>query len=264
MSIKFLVNVGVTEDGEPLIHDFGSPWHLAIQGQTRSGKSVLTYGLLGSLSKYPECRVIGSDKSGILLAPQFHLGKEPLVALGFENMKKHVEILEDIVKEMARRTSLLWPQRLDKLDDFTTDLPLLVVAIEEYPGLIESLDDEDSKAPRGQAEKLKARAKRAVAILVAEGAKVGIRVVLLAQRFEASIVGGAVRSNFGFRVTLRVDNSDSVKMLHPNAEDDEVSAVELFLPGQGIVELPAKGRQIFRAYEVDYQKYVAHVEKNSM
>lgn len=58
--------------------------------------------------------------------------------------------------------------------------PLLVVVLEEYPGLLRVLDGTDKGLGRA--------ARAAVARLLAEGGKAGVRVVLVAQRAEANIV----------------------------------------------------------------------------
>lgn len=260
MADSFPVVAGIDENGLEVVHDFASPWHLAIQGMTRSGKSVLSYGLLAGLVRYPEVRVMGSDISSVLLAPWAHKRQNQAV-IGESDMLAHVELVESVLAESRARTRAFYGEKVDKLAEFTPERPLLVLVLEEYPGLLDALAEDDDAQGRKTGQKLAPRMKRAVSSLVAQGAKAGVRVVLLAQRFEAGIIGGATRSNFGFRVSLRVDNQDSVKMLHPSAPPETIESVELFQPGQGLLDRPGLPRTVFRARHVpDYGRWLAHIE----
>lgn len=262
MTKAFPVVVGLDENAEDIVHDFASPWHLALQGMTRSGKSVLSYGLLAGLVRYSEVKIVGSDISSVLLAPWAYR-REGQAVIGDADMPAHVAVIEGVLAESRRRTSTFYGARIDKLEDFTADRPLIVCVLEEYPGLLDALAEDDEASGRKAGQKLAPRMKRAVSSLVAQGAKAGIRVVLLAQRFEAGIIGGATRSNFGFRVSLRVDNQDSIKMLHPSAPEDTIEQVELFQPGQGLLDRPGVPRVVFRARHVpDYAKWLDYVEKH--
>ena len=104
---------------------------------------------------------------------------------------------------------------------------------------------------------------RNVRRLVQEGAKVGVRLVLIAQRMDASIVGGAERSNLGCRITLRVDNGDAVKMLHPQAPPEVVEAISRFSKGRGIVDLPGEPLTVMQSDLMDYAGYVRAVRQGA-
>jgi hypothetical protein len=55
--------------------------------------------------------------------------------------------------------------------------------------------------------------------MLAEAHKVGFRVVIAAQRTEASIVGSAERAQCAGRLSFRVDSKDSINLLHPDGAD---------------------------------------------
>ena len=73
----------------------------------------------------------------------------------------------------------------DKFDSFNENLPVDVLVLEEWPSLVRAAGNQDRA--------LKKRLDSLVARIVSEGAKVGIRVVLIAQRMSAELVPGRVR-----------------------------------------------------------------------
>ena len=70
--------------------------------------------------------------------------------------------------------------------------------------------------------------------LVSEGPKVSVRVLLVVQRADASIVGGYARGQFGMRLTFAVDNAEAVAMLHPATPRDKAGEVMGFPPGRAL------------------------------
>jgi hypothetical protein len=54
--------------------------------------------------------------------------------------------------------------------------------------------------------------------LLAEGAKVGIRCILLVQRAEAAVIDAFARAMCSLRISFRCDNRASVELLHPGAD----------------------------------------------
>lgn len=221
------IPMGRTEHGKMIMLNLAGSSHIIFQGQTRSGKSVATYGLLMHAAAMPDVLVAGCDPTGILLAP-FHDSRHAgWQALTTRDIDSHVDVLDRVVDEMDRRNASLAPRYIDKLSSFTPEEPLILVVLEEYPGLLnKAADTKQDKA-------ISMRVSR----LLAEGAKAGIRVLMLVQRADASIVGGAARSNISTRLTLRVDNSDAVRMLHEGLSDPS-SAEEMRKspPGVGLYE----------------------------
>ena len=253
------VRVGRLDDGQDLFLDLADPTHIAIQGMTRSGKSVLSYVLLGSLAQQENVVVAGADPTGILLNPWRSHPCPEWRALGTANLQESTTVLDAIVSEMDARIASLLAADEDKLSTFTPGQPLVIVVLEEYPGLLSAAEMDDGTNGRKPVERLHSRIQRDVRRLIQEGAKVGFRVVLIAQRMDATIVGGAERSNLSTRFTLRVDNADAVRMLHPNASPEHVEKVARFTPGTGLVELPGQPIQIFTSDFTTYKEYVSFV-----
>lgn len=203
------VRVGETEYQDPVAYDFATPSHIALAGATRSGKSALAYWLLGQLAAMPWVRIVGSDVSSLLLHP---FAGDPLVALGQDDLDAHARALEGVEKLMRDRLDRLLAERRDKIDEFTVACPLVLVVIEEFPSLLELAKTLDaSTSPKGR---LEARLRSVFLRLVTQSAKCGIRVMVVAQRMDASILQGVARSNIETRFLLRSDEA-GIEMMIP-------------------------------------------------
>ena len=257
------LRLGRTREGYDLTLDLSDSWHTAVQGMSRSGKSVATYALLAPLASSRDVVVCGVDTTGILLNPwRDHPGSQ-WRHLGTGDMVHAAETLEALTDEMDRRIAGLLEQDLDKLDQFNEACPLLVVVLEEYPGTLSAAEGDDAASGAKAADRVQPRIKRCVRRLVQEGAKVGVRLMVIAQRMDASIVGGAERSNLGNRITLRVDNSDAVSMLHPMAGPEVVDVVTRMPVGRAIVDRPGEDMAMVQVDFLDYKGYVRHVREHA-
>lgn len=254
------VTVGRAEDDTDVTVSVFQPWHVAVQGATRSGKSAFCYGLLGAYASHPAVMVCGLDPSGILLGPFMPGRGAAWIATGTRDMAAHALAIEGVVVEMDRRIEYLTRQGLDKLEHFTPAMPVLMVVEEEYPGLLSAARSEDDAAGRGPGEKVAARIERAVGRLQKEGAKVGVVQLTLAQRMSAKAVDTDDRSNYGHRLTLRVDNADAVTMLHDGVDRAMVEQVRQFPPGMGLVEAPGRPLVRWRSDFTTYAQYLARVQ----
>lgn len=242
--------------------------HIAVQGQTRSGKSVFAYAMLTQLAACDSVIIAGADPSGILLAPFVGTRHEPWQALGTRNPERVLEVLGRAVDEMDRRTALLGEMVKDKLTAFTPDLPLLVVVLEEYPGLRRAIEATDQASGGGSGSKLLPLVDLAIARLLAEGAKVGVRVFLMAQRLGVDVLKGGDRSNIPTRISFRMDKAEAVGMLHESIPGGlDVEEVRNFPPGVGLVESAIAGVPVtrFRAplLRGDYAEYVRRIRMGS-
>jgi DNA segregation ATPase FtsK/SpoIIIE-like protein len=113
----------------------------------------------------------------------------------------------------------------------TPACPLLVVVGEEIPGLFRVL---------GVANRdLEKRARALLARLVGEGRKAGIRVLLVAQRADANIIGGYERGQASHTISFRVDSMSALSMLHADA--DKAIAAEHSTAPPGVALLSASG-----------------------
>lgn len=205
--------------------------HIIVQGQTRSGKSHFLCVLLAHLAGENTVQVWGVDPGTSLLAPVAEATNAERFSLG-NNPETTYELLDRLVDEMDSRLHTLRTQKLDKYEGFSESLPLMVVVLDEYASIIRQLSDYDSL--HKPAERLSAKAKTLINRLVAEGAKVGFRVIVSTQRADTQSIEGSVRAQFATRITFNVDNADAVRMLHPNATE-VAKDVAGFTPGRALM-----------------------------
>lgn len=255
------ISLGATSAHDPVYADMAAEGHWIITGRTRSGKSILAYNLLRQLGAYQKVRVIGSDKSGVLLVPFTQRVDEPRICLSPTDIAAHYAVLAWAVEEMNRRNVALQASGRDKWGHFTAAFPLIVVVIEEFPGLIRAAEMDDSTQGRKPAEKLAPKIRSAIETLAAEAAKAGIRLVLIAQRADAAIVGGPTRSNFSVRITHRLDEPEGVRMLHPGLDPETVKEAQTFESGAAFIETAAGGLRIFRGDYLEYEAYTAAISR---
>lgn len=248
------VRVGLTGHREPIDYDVATPSHIALAGATRSGKSALAYWLLGQLAAMPWVRIVGSDISRLLLAP---FAGDPLVALGQNDLDAHARALEGVDKLVRARLDRLLAERCDKIDEFTVACPLVVVVIEEFPSLLELAKTLDaSTSPRGR---LEARLRSVFLRLVTQSAKCGIRMMVIAQRMDASILQGVARSNIETRFLLRSDEA-GIEMMIPDLDDQQRAFLARARPGVGFMTAPCVPPTLFRGVAVSYQQYLDQAE----
>jgi len=244
------VLLGVDEAGQEITLDWRGGAHTAIQGVTRSGKSVLSYALLAQLAAERECLVAGLDPTGLLLRPFADTRHAKHQALGLADIDAHEAVLVELVATMDRRIAEL-PLDRDTLE-LSADAPAVVVVLEEYPGLLRAVDALDKDSGK--------RVRALVSRLLAEGAKVGYRVIMLAQRAEAAVIGSFERAMCSTRISFRTDSRGAVELLHPGTPADVAEAHTAALPGIGLITRPGVGLERFRApYLGGYPEYVAAV-----
>lgn len=239
------------EDAQDVTADPAELPHLVVQGQTGSGKSTWLYALLGQLAHRPDVLIAGVDPSGLLLRPFAGTRHAGWQVCGLADPARILAVLDALVAEMDRRIAEM-PARADAVTTSGT-LPLLVVVLEEYPGLLRALDAVDKDAGK--------RVRAAVARLLAESRKAGFRLVLVAQRAEASIIGGAERANAAGRLSFSVDNADSVRLLHPDAPPLLVAEHITAAPGVALLTWP--GRPLRRVRGPWIGGYAAYVDRVS-
>ncbi len=260
MLTRIHATVGRDENNSDLVIELANGGgHFALQGQSRSGKSTFAYGLLGSLAHYPEIAVAGVDPSSLLLNPFNGAPRRDWRHLGAVDFHEASEVLYRVTTEMDNRIAELLLHDLDKIESYTTERPLILVVMEEYPGTLAGARSEDEVLARKPHERVAPQIARSVKRLVQEGAKVGVRVLLMAQRATAETLDGDTRSNCATRITMRVDNSAAVRLLHEDCTDELIAQCRQFEPGVGIIERPGHEITRFRADLVDYQWYLNKV-----
>ena len=251
--------IGRDSWGDDVFLDIALPSHVICQGGTRSGKSVFAYCLLARVSVLRNVLVGGCDPSGLLLHPWRNAPKPHLRSFG-NGVAAHEAALRQLTLELDRRVGDLLAEGVDKVDWNDSRTPIILVVLEEYPGLLVLAEAHDgAEGLRGKTS-LAASIRRSVARLVQEGAKAAIRVLLLTQRADAAIVGGAERSNFGTRISFRLDNGDAVRMLHPQATDDIIRRILKSVQGVGYIDTPRLDATFFRSDYVEYRDYTRSIE----
>lgn len=247
--------LGLDEQGATIAHALAEPAHLLCQGQNGSGKSRFTYGLLSQCAHAPDVLVTGSDITGLLLgAPWDGTRHREHQAAGTADLAAHADQLEQLVAEMDRRLSAM-PRGVDKLDP-TPATPLLLVVLEEFPGLLRAAAAL-GKPERGQRSVLD-RIKGATLRLLSEGRKVAVRVLMLAQRAEADATGGGyAREQFALVVSFRVP-ADSLVMGHGDDARELGASHRTAAPGIAVVSAP--GRPLTRMRAPHYGNYGQYVD----
>lgn len=251
------VPLGVFSTGQQVEFDVCDPINIAIQGMTRSGKSSGAYHLVGNMASLDGCvRLWVIDPTEVLGAPLS--GHKALAQMcnGTDSPESAVKLVEELLGCLKHRVSKLWERRIDKVNDFSESYPLNVLVIEELPGVVEWLNDDDMAEGRKGRKKLVPRFLKALRQIMGQGLKVGCCVVLLAQRFDASIITGQARSNIGVRICLRVDDSAAVEMLFPSADRGMCDQLATVPRGRGFITTPDVRAKRFRLFHTDYAGYL--------
>ncbi|GAA4855549.1 hypothetical protein GCM10023201_57390 [Actinomycetospora corticicola] len=248
------VILGRAEDGVTLGHALADAAHLAVQGQNGAGKSAFTYGLLAQVCAAPDVLIAGSDITGLVLGRAWTgTAHHDWQTTGTRDLLAHAALLDRLVAEMDRRLDTMPPRR-DKIIP-TTTTPLVLVVLEEFPGLL--------RAAQAKDKKLAERITSAVLRLVSEGRKAAFRVLMLAQRFEANAVGGGyARDQFALRLSFRVPG-ESLVMLH--GEDARKLGPEHANSAPGIAYLSAPGHDCTRLrapYLGDYGEFCDRIARH--
>lgn len=245
----------------PVHLDLCSEAHTIVAGQTRSGKSVWLYSFLSQLAGMPWVRVVGVDFTDILLRPFKNRGfTDPWICTDGADVPGMVQALTEIKAEMDRRNRALGQSGADKIAEFSPSFPLIVVVLEEFPGIVQRCRMRDQALTDRKAPRLLPAFQSLVAALVAESAKAGIRLVLIAQRADADVIGGAARENVPVRIAFRQSSSEAYRMLYPDMETFERDAVAGQPPGVGVIETPRLLRQVFKGPFVTYPQFLRHVQ----
>ena len=255
------VTLGRDSAGADVQWDILHGAHLLVTGETRSGKSVFSYNVLAQLAERPQVRVVGVDPTTVLLRPFRERFDDPWIALGAVP-KQYIAVMNGVHTDVRQRLDDLYAQGLDKLSVFDTSTPLLVVVLEELPGIMRQLESYDACNGLKPAERLAPRFRERFETLAAESAKAGVRLVCLAQRPDAGILGGYAREQLTARVSFRVSNPEGLRMMFGDGASEMYGAASTLDAGYGLFREPGpRGVVRFRADFVgSYRQYAQHVE----
>lgn len=255
MSGGLQLRIGRNQAGRDLFLDLGRPGHAIFSGATRSGKSTLVYGLLAQCRGLP-VQVAGIDPSGVLLNAlgAEGLGGDSLRVLTLSDPERVKSVCAELIAEMDKRINNLLQLRRDKFNpqDFSPDFPLLIFLLEEYPGTLAALQAIDQASGAKPVERIETKVRATVQRWALESAKVGGRLWVIAQRSDASLLTGVLRSQLTQKFSFAQD-PDGLRMLHPNISDEQITAVSDFQPGMGYLEIA--GQQPLTRFRADYCSY---------
>lgn len=244
------VMIGRDEQARPVPIALADSAHLIVQGSSGSGKSTAMYGFLGQVAPAPDVLVVGSDITGKLLEPwATRPGMAGWHALGTRNLGAHVRVLERCVREMDRRIEQMPPGH-DSVQ-ITTDRPLILMVIEEFPGLVRLLATTNKE--------LEKTARSMLARLFGESRKAGMRLLLIAQRADANLIGGFERDQCSHAISFRVGSLSALSMLHADADKAVFAEHSTAQPGIALLSAPGDPLRRFRAPLTDYATYYAEV-----
>lgn len=213
------VLLGWDEDGTPIVLNLAYSAHALVAGVTRSGKSITVNTLLAYASLMRDVRLIVIDPNLGAVAPWWRTAYKVSDAT---HPDEPTEILRWVREEMQRRERLFWSGRTDRITEFSPELPLLLVVIDEVANYTRHPD-----------RKARERFEAELLAIVGQGAKFGIRLWLLTQKPSADVLTTAVRTNLSARICHRVDTIEDFLHLFPDGRDLDITAADRTMP-QGV------------------------------
>lgn len=198
--------VGIDEYGAPVGIRLDKMAHGLIAGATRSGKSVCTYSLITHVLRMgPAARLLVADPNDTTLAPFIDHVSASTTATHPDEV---TAMLEWAREEMDRRKPLMREMRTDAITEFSAHLPLIIIIIDEAANYLRHSDKNAVAALRSE-----------LLAVVSQGAKYGIRLILITQRPDSTILDTATRAQLSFRLSFRLEDKETATMIFPDFED---------------------------------------------
>lgn len=233
--------LGFAEDGESIRLNLRRSAHGLIAGVTRSGKTITTNTILASASLMRDVRMVVIDPNVAAAAPWWRTAHTVCSAV---HPQEPTEILRGIRAEMEQRAATFWTGRTDRIAEFSEEMPLILLVIDEVANYTRH---PDKKAREAFEAELNA--------IASQGAKFGVRLWLLAQKPSAEVVTTAIRTNLSDRICHRVDTVDDFLHLFPNGRELDVTAADRAMP-QGVsiaavngMRVPVRMRSVYLSTE---------------
>lgn len=149
---------------------------------------------------------------------------------------------------MQRRERLFWSERTDRITDFSPELPLLLVVIDEVANYTRHPD-----------RKARERFEAELLAIASQGAKFGIRLWLLTQKPSADVLTTAVRTNLSAPICHRIDTVEDFLHLFPDGRELDITAADRTMP-QGVsiasvgdMRTPVRLRSVYLPTEACWQ-----------
>ncbi|MEV0081139.1 FtsK/SpoIIIE domain-containing protein [Nocardia neocaledoniensis] len=196
--------VGITEDGDPVLINFANSAHGAIQGVTRSGKSITVNSFLAHASLMRDVELTIIDPNVAAAAPWYRTAHRVCTALHPDEAS---EVIAELRREMAKRAAVFWRERTDRVTEFSVERKLGLLVIDE---VLHYTTWHEPKARN--------RFKSELQAFSSEAAKFGYRLWLLGQKLDASAVTTTTRTNLFSRICHRVSTRQDFEHLFNEAE----------------------------------------------
>ncbi|MEU8962701.1 FtsK/SpoIIIE domain-containing protein [Streptomyces sp. NPDC048491] len=239
------VLLGWDEDGTPIALNLALSAHALIAGATRSGKSITVNTLLAYASLMRDVRLIVIDPNLGAVAPWWRTAYKVSDSI---HPDEPTEILRRVREEMQRRERLFWSGRTDRITNFSPDMPLIVLAIDEVANY--------TRHPNRKAHE---RFEAELLTIASQGAKFGVRLWLLTQKPSADVLTTAVRTNLSARICHRVDTTEDFLHLFPDGRELDITAADREMPpgvsiaSVGDMRTPVRLRSVYLPTEACWQ-----------
>jgi S-DNA-T family DNA segregation ATPase FtsK/SpoIIIE len=225
---------GITEDGDPVTSTFASSVHGLMAGATRSGKSIQANTLFTVASLTRNVRLVILDPNLAAVAPWWRTAYR---VCDSTDPNDAAEILEEILEELEGRKDLFWKLRTDRITQFSDEVPLYVIPIDEAAAYTQSGDKKASE-----------RFTTVLKKLAAQSAKYGGRIWVLTQKPSSDVLSTVIRMNLTDRLCFRVDTIEDFVMAFSEGRNLSITAADRTMPqGVGIVSFGSAVPQRFRA-----------------
>ncbi|WP_040793257.1 FtsK/SpoIIIE domain-containing protein [Nocardia paucivorans] len=203
----------MSEFGDWVTLNLATGAHGAVQGTSRSGKSIFLNNLLAYASLMRDVRVIIIDPNTAAVAPWW---RTAYLVCNSNDAADATAVLRQVNEEMKARESEFWASRTDQISEFSPQMPVYLLVIDEVP---EYAKDKDFQA----------ELKR----FGGQAAKFGGRVYPSGQKLEEGSLSTATRANLFDRFCFRVESRHDMGHLFENYPDLEargLTAVDESMP----------------------------------
>jgi S-DNA-T family DNA segregation ATPase FtsK/SpoIIIE len=205
--IRLPLNLGVDEQGVPVIEDLPNMPHLLIAGHTDSGKSTLLHSILGTIVYTMNSRdvqlVLSDMKAGIEFniyegAPHlaFPVSKTPFQTL--ERMQWIIDIMEDrlrIIAHASKRDIFGYNEVAKHIGG--NHLPYIILVIDEAASLF-------GKGGKGNGKGSSKIADEMLGTICAKARAAGVYIIVATQRPSVDVIGGSIKVNIPARLSFRL------------------------------------------------------------
>lgn len=188
---------GMSAESQVLHFPISSGPHFLIAGTTGSGKSVFLNQLLitqmcHSTPKEIQFEIVDPKKVEF----QAYVGNPYMLIDPITDMNKATEQIENLVKEMEDRYSVIAASGTKKISEYNEvnkghKLPYIELLVDEYADLHEQIPEIEKPLIR----------------LAQKGRAAGIHLILATQSPRATVITGLLKANFPSRVSLKVASS---------------------------------------------------------